>query len=118
MLYVPTIYHNLIPSFILRQADDIILKDLPKIHCQHPTKEGHCLLHHNINISIMLNLDGLFSVLDIRKLIINHFIHGVCISITPEGTTWNPYDLVYLMIEEVMVDIDGVYFPQNILISI
>ena len=71
--HVLTIALNLITPFILRQATGIILKDVPKIHCQDPTKEDHCILHHEIGLSIKLILDGVFSIFDTRAPTVEDF---------------------------------------------
>ena len=41
-LYVPSMEHNLIPPFILREAG-LVLHDTPKIHCNIPSSEDHYL---------------------------------------------------------------------------
>ena len=41
-LCVPSMEHNLIPPFILREAG-LVLHDTPKIHCNVPSAEDHSL---------------------------------------------------------------------------
>ena len=58
-----------------------MLNDESKIHCQNPTKEDHCILHHNTNLSIKLELEGFFSIFDTRKSNVQDFQEGVCVEI-------------------------------------
>ena len=77
ILYVPTLEHNLIPPFILRQATGIILNNIPKTHCQDPSKEDHCTRAPTVE--------------DLRDRVV----------------TLNLYDPSYSLMEETMIDIDG-----------
>ena len=42
-LYVPSMDHNLIPPFIMREAQ-LTVNEVPKIHCLHPDNETHCII--------------------------------------------------------------------------
>ena len=52
--------HNLIPSFIMREAG-VVVNDVPKIHCEKPYIEDHSILFKDANLRIPLKLDGVFS---------------------------------------------------------
>ena len=41
-LYMPSMDLNLIPPFIMR-AGGVQVNDMPKIHCDDPTTNGHCI---------------------------------------------------------------------------
>jgi hypothetical protein len=41
-LYVPSLDHNLLPPFMMREAG-VIVKDAPKIQLEDPSKEDHAL---------------------------------------------------------------------------
>ena len=41
-LCVPSMEHNFIPPFIIREAG-LVLHDTPKIHCNVPSAEAHSL---------------------------------------------------------------------------
>ena len=46
-LYVPTMEHNLIPPFILREGG-MIVNDVPRIHCHDMIdRDSHCILSSN-----------------------------------------------------------------------
>ena len=45
-LHMPTMYHNLIPPFIMRYVG-LIFSGVPKIHCEDPTIEYHCIRFNN-----------------------------------------------------------------------
>ena len=60
-LCVPSMEHNLIPPFILRDAG-LVLHDTPKIHCNVPSTEDHSLFDEETGLIIPFTLDGTFSV--------------------------------------------------------
>ena len=64
---VPSMEHNLIPPFILRGAV-LVLHDTPKIHCNVPSAEDHCLFYKETGLIIPFTLDGTFSVFKLRSL--------------------------------------------------
>ena len=72
-LYVPSMSHNLIPPFILREAG-LIVNDVPRIHTkvEELTNETHCIVAREsevgIDLKIPLKLDGIFSCFNTRKL--------------------------------------------------
>ena len=59
-LYVPSMDHNLIPPFIMREAG-VVVNDVPKIHCDPPRNDDHCIIFKDANLRIPLKLDGVFS---------------------------------------------------------
>ena len=66
-LCVPSMEHNLMPPFILREAG-LVLHDTPKIHCNVPSAEDQSLLDEEIGLIIPFTLDGTFSVFKSRSL--------------------------------------------------
>ena len=64
-LYVPTIEHNLLPPFILREAR-IKCNNITNIHVKYPDVDDHALSFAVINICIPLQLWGLFSYFHTR----------------------------------------------------
>ena len=66
-LCVPSMEHNLIPPFILREAG-LVLHDTPKIHFNIPIAEDHSLFDEETGLRIPLTLDGTFSVFKLRFL--------------------------------------------------
>ena len=59
-LYAPSMTHNLIPPFMLREAR-IHINEVPKIHVTSPTEEHHAVTFKETNFRIPLTLHGTFS---------------------------------------------------------
>ena len=59
-LQVPLMDHNLVSSFIMR-ADGDVVNCVPKIHCEDPAVDKHCIAFDNSNLWILLQLNGVFS---------------------------------------------------------
>jgi hypothetical protein len=51
VLHVPSMNHNLIVPFILREAN-LICNDTPKIQCHHPTSDDHCIIDQETGMRI------------------------------------------------------------------
>jgi len=41
-LHIPSMDHNLIPHFIMR-AGGVVVNDVPKIQCEDPVVDDHCV---------------------------------------------------------------------------
>ena len=54
-LYLPSMTHNLLPPFMLREAG-IHINDVPKIHVTSPTEEHHAITFQETNFRIPLTL--------------------------------------------------------------
>ena len=65
-LYVPSMDHNLIPPFIMREAN-LIVNDVPKQHCDQPTNDSHTIQDLTTGLQIQLKLEGIFSGFCTRK---------------------------------------------------
>ena len=87
VLYVPSMEHNLIPPFVLRQAG-LVVNDKTKINCDRPTEDHHAIIHSKSGLHIRLQLDGVFSVFQTRKPNLDEFLDddAIIVNITPEGT--------------------------------
>ena len=59
-LHVPSMNHNLIPPFVMREAG-IRVNDAPKIHCEDPNVDDHTLQFKDNDLKIPLQLKGIFS---------------------------------------------------------
>mmetsp|Transcript_19836 Transcript_19836/g.27897 ORF Transcript_19836/g.27897 Transcript_19836/m.27897 type:complete len:252 (+) Transcript_19836:1963-2718(+) len=105
-LHVPTLDHNLIPPFIMREAG-IIVNDTAKIHVNNPTSNDHALIHDTENLKIPLQLDGIFSFFHTRTPTSDKMISCRKIIITPDGDLWNLYSDHYAKNEECMLDWEG-----------
>ena len=104
-LYVPSMTHNLLPPFMLREAG-IHINDVPKIHVTSPTEEHHAITFHETNFRIPLTLHGTFSYFPTSKPSTQELEEPDDVYIlTP--TTWNPHSGAYVTNEESMLDWEG-----------
>ena len=66
-LCVPSMDHNLVPPFVLREAV-LILNDMPKIHCEDPNVEDHSFLDEKTGLRIHFILSGTLLVFETCSL--------------------------------------------------
>ena len=59
-LLIPTMDHNLIPPFLIREAG-LFLDETPKYHASLPTVSNHSIMDSNTGMHIHLDLNGIFS---------------------------------------------------------
>ena len=104
-LYVPSMTHNLLPPFMLREAG-IHINEVPKIHVTSTTEEHHAITFQETNFRIPLTLHGTFSYFPTSKPSTQELEEpeDVCV-LTP--TTWNPHSDAYVINEESMLDWEG-----------
>ena len=88
VIHVPSMQHNLIPPFILREAG-IIVNDVPKIHKKAPTNDDHCIIVEEHNLKIPLRLTGMFSYFESTKPSQDESIQG------------DEEDIIYLYVDVV-----------------
>ena len=104
-LYVPSMTHNLLPPFVLREAG-IHINEVPKIHVTSPTEEHHAITFQETNFRIPLALHGTFSYFPTSKPSTQELEEPEDVYIlTP--TTWNPHSDAYVINEESMLDWEG-----------
>jgi len=103
-LYVPTMDHNLIPPFLLREAG-LFVNDTPKIHVLDPDISDHSIYFENANLRIPLALWGIFSYFPTRRPNVKDLQsdYNEVLLLTPDGP-WNPNSDVYARNEENMLD--------------
>ena len=93
-LHVPSMDHNLIPPFIMREAGHQV-NDVPRIHCgQEVDEQSHSIVvEGGVNLKIPLRIRGTFSYFPTRALT-EEEIDGCneleAISLTPDSKTWDP----------------------------
>ena len=104
-LYVPSMTHNLLPPFMLREAG-ITINEVPKIHAATPTEEHHAITFQETNFRIPLSLHGTFSYFPTSKPSIQELEEPEDVYVlTP--TIWNPHSDAYVINEESMLDWEG-----------
>ena len=104
-LHVPSMRHNLMPPFVMREAG-IQLRDTPKIQVTSPSEDDHSLYFPDDGFRIPLSLWGVFSYFPSSKPTASMLEHSDDVYlITPER--WDPHDEAYAVNEENMLDWEG-----------
>ena len=112
-LYVPTMGHNLIPPFLLREAG-FAVNECPKIHSPDPSVYDHSIYIDHCNLRIPLLLHGTFSYFPTRLPTLEESEDPSILAflITPEGP-WNPQSDAYAINEASLLDWRGEIVPKN-----
>ena len=82
-LLIPTMDHNLIPPFLIREAG-LFLDETPKCQLKAPSVTNHSIIDSDSGMHIHLDLNGIFSYFPTRQLTID------------EMEYWESYNIVYL----------------------
>ena len=95
-LSVPSMDHNLIPPFILRE-DGLTLNDTAMIHLNEPFIDDHAIIPPNSDLRIRIHLHGTLSCFSNRMPNPDEILDPASqvVVITPEGATWNPHCTSY-----------------------
>ena len=102
---VPSMVHNLVPPFILREAG-VQVKEIPKFQCKDPDVNDHAIVFDESGFRIPLALRGIFSFFPTSKPSTDDMLSNDNIYlITP--SYWNPHSETYAQIEESFLDCDG-----------
>ena len=97
--HVPSMEHNLVPPFILREAG-LVVNDVPKIHTKRSelSVDTHCVVaskeNNEIDLRIPMQLDGIFSYFATRKLTqeeIETCEYIETLQLCPDNDDWDPY---------------------------
>eukprot|EP00957_Ditylum_brightwellii_P170821 13001887-Ditylum_brightwellii.AAC.1 len=89
-LHVPSMDHNLIPPFVLREAE-IRVNDTPKIHKVNPTVDDHAITFLGEGLRISLSLWGVFSYFPTSKPLIEEVNTSESVyKLTPNNGTHMP----------------------------
>ena len=105
-IHVTSMDHNLIPHFIMR-ADGVIVNDVPKIHCEDPVVDDHCVSFDHSDLRIPLQLNGVFSYFRTRVPTEREIHECEKVFLTPDSSVWNPYCQSYERNERSMLDFEG-----------
>ena len=104
-LYVPSMTHNLLPPFMLREVG-ININEVPKVHVTSPTEEHHAITFHETNFQIPLSLHGTFSYFPTSKPSIQELEDPEDVYVLTT-TIWNPHSDAYVINEESMLGWEG-----------
>ena len=108
-LDIPSMDHNLIPPFIMREAG-LQVRETPKSQIDIPTVDDHAIYDPATFMRIRLKLKGIFSCFDSRPLTVdemNNWEEYPVVYLTPDGPTWDPTSVHYAQAEDDMVDGEG-----------
>ena len=108
-LLIPTMSHNLIPPFLIREAG-LFLDETPKIHAIVPNVMNHSIIDHESGMHIHLDLDGIFSYFPTRQLTqdeMEYWERYPIVYLTPDSHQWDPNIDGYAEQEAAMIDADG-----------
>ena len=113
VLHVPTMEHNLVPPFIMREAG-LEVNEIPKIHDRDPTVETHSIYIDEISLRIPLQLWGIFSYFTSRKPQLSEIETSEIAIISPDAPEWNPHSDVWSRNEEGFLDWKGEIIERSI----
>ena len=108
-LHIPSMVHNLVPPFILREAG-LVVKGSPRIHVKEVTLETHSIMDRESDLRILLQLDDIFSYFPTRAL--NKDEMGdpgqyETVVLSPDAETWDPYDESYALNDDAYLNNRG-----------
>jgi hypothetical protein len=114
-LLIPTMNHNLIPPFLIREAV-LYVEETPKHHVTNPTVDNHMIVEPETGMRIHLSLNGIFSsfltcALTLKE--IEYWENYPIVFITPDSITWDPYASHYAENEATMLDSNGLIVDHN-----
>ena len=110
-LYVPSMEHNLIPPFMLREMG-VIVNDIPKIHKEDPTVDDHAITFVETGFRIPLSLWGIFSYFLTSKPTHDDLLNPNEVYILSPAT-WNPHSDAYSANGESMLSWEGNMQPKK-----
>ena len=115
-LYIPSMGHNLIPPFIMREAS-LYVDETPKFQlADRASIDNHCVYDPESGLRIHLQLNGIFSYFSTRPLTVDEQMHWEdydVVFLTPDGAMWDPHSLHYAEEEAAMVDADGAIVQRS-----
>ena len=114
-LLIPTMDHNLIPPFLLREAG-LFVDETPKCQLKAPTVTNHSIIDSDSGMHIHLDLNGIFSYFPTRQLTIDEMEYWESYNIvylTPDADRWNPNTSDYSEQETAMLDADGYIIDRS-----
>jgi len=98
--------HNLIPPFIMRTGGAVV-NDVPKIQCEDPAVDDHCIPFDDSDLWIPLHLNSVFSCFHMRVPTERELHECEKVSLTPDASDWNPHCNSYEQNERSMLDFEG-----------
>ena len=86
VLHVPSMKHNLIPPFVMREAG-LVVNDTEMIHVKDTSHEYYSIYDDKTGLRILLQLSGVFLYFQTRKPSIEDLTNDTtqAVMLTPEG---------------------------------
>ena len=101
IISVPSMDHNKIPPFILREAG-LTVNYTDMIHLNEPSIDDHDIIYLNSDLRMRLHLHGKISCFSNRMPSPDEILDPASrvVVITPEGASWNPQCTSYQLNKE------------------
>ena len=77
------------------RAGCFIVNDVPKIHCEDPEVDNHCVSFDDSDLRIPLQFNGVFSYFHTRVPTESELHECAKVFLTPELSDWNPHCQYY-----------------------
>ena len=108
-LLIPSMDHNLIPPFLIREAG-LFLDETPKCHAPTPSVTNHSIIDSDTGMHIHMELNGIFSYFLTRQLTLDEmefWERYPVVYLTPDSDRWDPNSSDFSEQETAMLDDDG-----------
>ena len=108
-LDIPSMDHNLIPPFLLREAG-LQVRETPKSQLEAPTIDDHAIYDPESFMRIHLKLSGIFSCFPTRALTrgeVETWDEYPIVYLTPDAPSWDPLSSRFADAEDATLDADG-----------
>ena len=103
-LSLPTMDHNLIPSFVMIKAAGNVMTT-PKIQAEDLSIDDHSAYLTKENLSMPLKCYGVFSYFPSTKPSIDMLDESDQVILMKYNGTWNPQNIAYSKMEESMLNV-------------
>jgi len=91
-LLIPTMDHNLVPPFLIREAG-LFLDETPKHHAPTPSVTNHSIIDSDSGMHIHMELNGIFSYFLTCQLTLDEMEYWdryPVVYLTPDSDRWDP----------------------------
>lgn len=112
VLHIKGMQDNLMSPFVMREGG-VIVNEKPKIHCENPTVDDHCISFHSCDLRIPLSLTGVFSYFQTRMPTVGELESCDKVFITPDSSDWNPNCTSFAENEESRTNFHGEISEPN-----
>jgi hypothetical protein len=115
-LLIPAMSHNLIPPFLVCEAD-LFLDETPKHQAMLPKVDNYSIYDSRTGLRIHLQLQGIFSVFPTCPLSLEeseNWENYPVVFITPNGNSWDLHSTHFAEEEAALVDHFGVLVERSV----